>query len=126
MSVMKVIGYALIALFLSVVLREIGFRGARLVSLVGAVGLLSACVVGIEQLGEVFEELGQGIPGEYAVAVMKIMGVGYSSGICSDVCLEFGETGLSQAITLFGRVEMLLISAPCAFSILEKGLEMVG
>ena len=126
MSVMKIMGYALITLFLVVILRELGFRGVRLVSLVGVIGLLSAAIVGIETLGEIFERLGEGIPDEQAVAVMKIIGVGYSSGICADVCMEFGESGLSGAVTLFGRVEMLVISAPCALEILERGLELVG
>ena len=126
MSVMKVIGYALLALFLTVILREVGFRGARLISLIGVVGLLSASVVGIEALGDVFVRIGQGLPDGYAVTVMKIMGVGYSSGICADACLEFGEAGLSQAITLFGRVEMLVISAPFAVAVLERGLELIA
>ena len=126
MSVLKVVGYAFITLFLVVILREVGFRGARLISLVGVVGLLSACVVGIESLGAAFDKIGQGVPDEYAVAVMKIMGVGYASGICSDVCLELGEVGLSGAVSLFGRIEMLAISAPMAVSIFERGLELMG
>lgn len=126
MSVMKVVGYAFLVLFLVVILREMGFRGVRLVSLIGAVGLLSACIFGVEALSETFDGIGRGVPDEYTVAVMKIMGVGYSSGICADVCLEFGEVSLSNAVTLFGRVEMLLISAPCAIAILERGMELVG
>ena len=126
MSVMKVIGYAFLTLFLSVILREVGFRGARLISLIGVVGLLSTCIAGLEALGGVYEKLGQGIPDEYAVTVMKIIGVGYSSGICADVCLEFGEVGLSQAVTLFGRVEMFVISAPFALAVLEKGIELIA
>ena len=126
MSVFKVVGCAFLTLFLVVILREVGFRGARLVSLVGAVGLLSACIAGIESLGEAFDKVGQGVPDEYAVAVMKIMGVGYASGICSDMCLELGEVGLSGAVTLFGRIEMLALSAPMAISIFERGIELMG
>ena len=123
---LKVIGCAFLTLFLVVILREVGFHGARLVSLVGVVGLLSACVVGIESLGAVFDKIGQGVPDEYAIAVMKIMGIGYASGICSDVCLELGETGLSGAVALFGRIEMLALSAPMAISIFERGMELMG
>ena len=126
MSVMKIIGYALVTLFLVVILREVGFRGARLLSLVGAVGVLGACIAGAEEIGAVFESLGQGVPNEYVVSIMKIMGVCYSSGICADVCLEFGEVSLSNAVTLFGRIEMLAISAPCALSILKRGIELIG
>ena len=126
MSALKVVGYAFLTLFLVVILREVGFRGARLLSLVGVVGLLSASVVGVESLGTVFDKVGQDVPNEYAVAVMKIMGVGYASGICSDVCLELGEVGLSSAVALFGRIEMLALCAPMAVSILERGIDLMG
>ena len=126
MSVMKIVGYAFLTLFLVVILREVGFRGARLVSLVGVVGLLSACVAGAESLGRALGAVGRGVPDEYAVAVMKIMGVGYASGICSDVCLELGEPGLSGAVSLFGRVEMLALCAPMALAIFERGIELMG
>ena len=126
MSALQVVGYTFITLFLVVILREVGFRGARLLSLVGVVGLLSACVLGIESLGAVFDKIGQGVPDEYAITVMKIIGVGYASGICSDVCLELGEAGLSGAVSLFGRIEMLALSAPMALSVFERGIELMG
>lgn len=121
---MKVLSYALITLFLGVVLKELGFKGTRLVMLLGTVSLIGASMLAF---GEVFANL----PGigsdnrEYARALMKIIGVGYIFGICSDICTEMGEIGLGSAVCLFGRVEIIALSLPFIKRIVEKGIELL-
>ena len=122
-GIVKAVGVVILLIVLTVILRELGFRSVRLISLVGSVGILTACVFSIESLMDVYGTLGGG--GEYAVTVMKIIGIGYVSGICSDVCIEFGEITLSNSILLFGKAEMLILSAPCAVSVIEKGIGMI-
>lgn len=124
--VLKAVGCAFILLFLGVILREMGFKGVRLVTLIGTVGILAACVLTIDSMGEIFEKIGQDSGEEYVVAVMKIIGVGYVSGICSDICLEFGEMSLSNAVLMFGRAEMLMICTPEIISILKRGVDLIG
>ena len=120
----RVVAYVLLCLVLGAVLRELGFKGARLVGLVGTVVLLGASIAGI---GEVLNALpGVGDGGrEYAVAMLKMVGVGYAFGICSDVCRELGETGLSSAVCLFGRIQILMLSLPFIKRIIERGVELI-
>lgn len=120
----KAVAYVFITLFLGVILRELGFRGSRLVMLLGTVSLIFSCVLCI---GEVIATLPgiDGIDEEYAVAMLKIVGVGYAFGICSDVCRDLGQTSLAGAVCLFGRVEILVISLPFIKRIVEKGIELI-
>ena len=122
----KCVGYALLVLFLGIVLRELGFRGARLVSLVCSVGIIGAAVGGIGELGDLLGDVWNGISSDSVIAVVKIIGVGYVSGVCADVCSEFGENVLSGALTTLGKVEMLIISAPSIISIVDAGVELIG
>ena len=121
---LKVLAYAFITLFLGVVLKELGFKGTRLVVLLGTVSLIGASVL---YIGELIGAL----PGvsdsgkEYAVAILKIVGVGYAFGICSDICRELGEATLSNAVCLFGRIEILMISLPFIKRVVEKGTELL-
>ena len=62
---------------------------------------------------------------EYARAMLKILGAGYVFGVCSDICSELGEGGLSGAVCLFGRVEIIALSLPYIKRIVEKGIELI-
>ena len=119
----RVIAYALITAVLGVVLRELGFRGTRLVMLIGTVSLIGASVTYIGDALSLLPSVQDG--GEYAVAMLKIVGVGYAFGICSDVCRELGESGVANAVGLVGRVETFLAVLPYFEKMIELGAELL-
>lgn len=120
---MRVIAYALITLFLGTLLKELGFKGSRLVFILGIVALIGAAVI---CFGRVLADLPMLKDNEeYAVAILKIVGVGYAFGMCSDICAELGETSLGGAVCLFGKVEIIMLSVPFIKDIIEKGLELI-
>ena len=106
----KVVAYALITLFLGVLLREVGFRGSRLVTILGAVTVIGVAALSLEGALSLIPTLDGA--DEYAVAMLKMIGVGYAAGICADVFTELGEGSLASAVCLFGRVEIVIISLP--------------
>ena len=120
----KVIAYVLITLFLGVLLKELGFRGSKLVLLLGIISVLGVSVIYIGKLLSFLPKLDENGK-EYAVAMLKILGVGYAFGICSDICTELGETSLSAAVCLFGRIEIIMLSVPFIRMIVEKGIELI-
>ena len=120
----RVLAYAMITLFLGVVLKELGFKGTRLVILLGTVSLLGAFVLYIGELFDILPSLDDD-GREYAVAMLKMVGVGYAFGICSDVCRELGENTLGSTVALLGRAEILLISLPFVKRIIERGIELI-
>lgn len=119
----KVVAYALITLFLGVLLRELGFRGSRLVSILGTVSVIGAAVVSLDSILSLVPQLDGA--SEYTVAMLKIIGVGYACGVCADVCSELGEGSLAGAVSLFGRAEIVVISLPFITRIVEKGIELM-
>lgn len=120
----KIIAYVLITLFLGVLLKELGFKGSRLVLLLGIISVLAAAVLYIGRMLTFIPSL-DGSNKEYAVAMLKILGVGYAFGICSDVCTELGETSLANAVCLFGRIEIITLSVPFIRTIIEKGISLI-
>ena len=125
-SLWRAVGVALLTLFLGIVLRELGFKGSRFISVVCAVGILALCTSGIELIADKLIRFGGGTVSDSAQMVMKMMGIGYVSGICADVCSELGEGLLANAITLLGKIEILMMSAPVALEIIERGAELIG
>jgi stage III sporulation protein AD len=121
---LKVIAYVLITLFLGALLKELGFKGSKLVLLLGVVSVLGAAVIYIGEMLSFLPKLNESVK-EYAVAMLKILGVGYAFGICSDICAELGETTLAGAVCLFGRIEIVMLSVPFIKTIVEKGIELI-
>ena len=115
--------YALITLFLGVLLREVGFRGSRLVTILGTVSVIGAAALSLDALTGLMPQLDGA--NEYSVAMLKMIGIGYASGICADVCSELGEGSLAGAVCLFGRVEIVIISLPFITRIVEKGIALM-
>lgn len=121
---LKVLAYAFITLFLGLVLRELGFKGTRFVMLLGTVSLLGVALVCVDKVIDMLPSISESGE-EYAAAMLKIVGVGYAFGICSDVCRELGETSLGNVVCLVGRVEILVISMPFIKRIIEKSVELL-
>ena len=120
----KVILYVLLTLFLGFILRELGFKGSKLLLLLGTVSVIGASVIGVGELVSLMPDISEEAD-EYVVTILKIVGVGYVFGICSDVCGELGEMGLSTAVCLFGRVEIITLVLPYVKRIVEKGAELL-
>ena len=123
----RILGFVFIIAILSVILGELGFRGARLVS---TLGTLAVVMLTLGLLGEVIKmldgiiELG-GIE-DTARAAIKIIGIGYVYGVASDICLDMGERGIAVAVLGVGRVEILLLALPSVIDVVNAAVDMIG
>lgn len=121
---LRVIGCALISALLGVLLKELGFAGSRMILLLGTVGAIGFAAVCV---GEVME----GIVGlspenaEYVRVILKMVGISYVAGVCSDICTDLGQTSLSGAISSVGRVEIMILSLPYVKRIIEEGVKLL-
>jgi hypothetical protein len=50
---------------------------------------------------------------------LKIIGVGHAFNICADICSELSESGIASAVTLIGRVEILLMILPSIVDLIK-------
>ena len=121
---LRAVGVCIIGAVLAFLLREIGFKGARLVSAAVIIGAVSFAVIGIGKITE-----GIGLSGfgadfeEAALLILKIVGIGYLFGVSSDFCREMGEGGIASALLAVGRVEILLQILPTVAKIIGLGIE---
>lgn len=126
-GILRGAGLGLLLLFLVVLLREAGFRGARLLSLIGTVGLVGLSVTGI---GGIFERLNLSsyLAGgeELFVTVVRILGVGIAFGITADACRDMGEAGVSGAVLMLGRVEIFALTVPYIGELLDLARGYLG
>lgn len=123
---LRIVGIGTLASVLGMLLREAGFKGAKLIGICAIVALSAYAVSGI---GEFSSGLGTQYFGseieKSAVLIMKIVGTGYIFGVCSDICRELGEAGLSSAVLIAGRIEILLLALPSFREIIGLGIELM-
>ena len=126
-GVIGVCGATLIALLMSLILGGMGFRGARLLCMLGTV-LLYLFTLGLvdEICGMLFPLIDGERVGEAIESVLKIVGVSYAASFVADMCRDAGEAGISNAVITAGRVEILLIATPYAVGIAELAIELMG
>lgn len=120
-------GVALLTAMVALLLRECGFRGAPVVMAVGTCALLSLCA---ELLGEALPLLSafsfsDGLQ-RHAAAVMRIVGIGWLSGLTADLCRELEAVGLARAVAVVGRVCMLGVALPFVTELVQLALTALG
>ena len=124
MTALRHAALGLLVVVLTLLLREAGFRGAKLLSLIGTVALVGLAVsvaegaidtLGIrERLGNASEELS---------VILKIIGVGVGFGIISDAARDMGESGVANSLLVVGRVEILALCLPSIVNLLDVAAE---
>ncbi len=121
---MEICCLGLVFAFSAVLLKNLGWRGVSIFTALGIVVLLSelrGSFIEIDKLSGLFGALDEG-----GIAIFKIMGIGYLFGISSEICRELGEAGISFALTLVGRFEIIAVALPFISEIFSLALSLVG
>ncbi len=124
---LSAMGIAITVCICSVLLKQLGFSGTPAVICIGIVGIISLGTSGLPALGESLDGLFAVTEGaEYAKRAVKIIGIGYLTGVCADICECLGEAGVARAALMAGRLEILVIALPHFLEIIELGLGLVS
>jgi hypothetical protein len=115
-----------LAAFLSLVLAEVGYKGARLIGTLASISLFLLAMSEISELLMLFSPLlsAESIKSPIKLA-LKVVGVGYTVGICRDTVEELGQKGLAGALMTVGRIEILLLAAPEIIRTVRLALSLI-
>lgn len=117
---------AVLSAAVGLLLSELGFRGKRVFSAVAAVALISIVSEGLSELLSSVMSFSEaaGIS-KAANCAVKVLGCGYVFGMTADLCTELGESGVANALTLTGRIEILLLVLPFFEEVISLGVELL-
>lgn len=110
----------------AVLLKNFGFKGAGVFT-AAAIAAMTASVM--SPLSAVFLSVESSFPSEllpYGESAVKAVGIGYLSGICSDIAKELGEGGVSKVILLAARLEMIVIAVPFIEEVMNLAAELIS
>lgn len=124
--ILKIFGLALIGAAMSFIIKTFGWRGAPLVTVAAILSLMTLFSSHFEKIFTLFDTVSAVDNMKDATECsLKILGIGYLSGLSSDICKELGEAGIASVVMLLARLEILLIISPLIIKILTLGLELV-
>lgn len=128
MDMFQIIGIALTAALLAVLLRQYRKEYAVLLGL--SAGLLLLMMI-IQKALPVFSSLQAlmsraGVTAQYAVILLKALGICFLTQLAADTCTDAGETAIASKIELAGKFAVLLIAMPLFIQIADLAVSLLG
>lgn len=117
----QVFGFALVALFLIVLLRPMRPEWALLLSVSAGVILLLFLAGQFSTLLALLQEISlrANVNLEYGVILFRVIGVAYLAQFCAEIARDAGESAIASKVELAGKVFILLLATPIVTGILE-------
>ena len=124
---MNVVSAAVVAAFLTVVLRRYLPEQALAVGLIGgAVILAVAGISAMPVLDEIRALLSDGgVSGEYVTVLFKALGVSLLTQLAADACRDAGEQGLATKAEFAGKIAMLVLALPLFRKVSDIALSLI-
>ena len=121
MIVLKIVGIGIVSMILSLLIRQYRPEMAVVVSLCGAVLILSMCVPYLSNIFKMFEDIANqaGVNLSHIKIVLKIIGVSYICQFAADICKDAGETSVAGKIELGGKIVIITLSMPIIYNLLD-------
>ena len=121
MSILRLVGVALAAVMMILVLRKENGNAALAVAAVAGVIIMLSVINDLVSLIGYVRGLVSEIPSasDNLAVLLKCIGIGYISSFGASTCSDIGEKGLADKITLAGIVCVLIAWLPLLTSFLE-------
>ena len=127
MDILKIVSFALIALFIFMLLKERKKELAILVALVtGAIIFLAI----LGKLGEIISFINSiadraNIDTVYIGIVLKILAIAYLSSFCSEICKDAGANSIASKVEFAGKILILALAIPILMAVLNSILQIL-
>ena len=114
MSIIKVAVIGIVSVLLGLQFKTIKSEYGTMVVLVAAICIFFFGITRVNRIKEAINLVKSclGITGRYIQMLLKIVGISYICEFSSDICKDSGYSALSNQIHIFGKLSILVISAP--------------
>lgn len=122
----KICLFAIACGLLAALLHSLGYRSVGLFTTLSALMIISAVSGGLADIfGGILSFTDDAGVGEAVKSALKVIGLGYIFGFTSDLLVSLGEGLIASALTVAGRVQMMLAVYPYIDSVLKLGVELL-
>lgn len=121
MDIIKIIGIGIATAILCLILRQTKPEFAVVIGIIGTIIILflvmdglSAVIVSINSMANK-----TGIKTEILSAILKIIGIGYLCEFATSICKDAGANSISEAVTMGGKIIILVLAIPIIESLIN-------
>lgn len=118
--ILKICGGAILLSVLGLLLSELGFRGKKAITTLSVIIFL---LIFVDLLADAISKITAiSIPEkgrESLTLALKVVGVGHAFNLSADACSELSEGGISSALILVGRLEILIMILPTVIDLIS-------
>ncbi|NLM46277.1 MAG: stage III sporulation protein AD [Firmicutes bacterium] len=127
MEIIRIVAFALIAAFMSMVLREYKPFYAAMVAVVAGVLIFLRVVTYLSSLISYLTEmtLQTSISLVYLNTLLRIIGIAYIAEFASQICRDAGESVIAGKVEFAGKLLILVLAMPLLTAVLETILKFV-
>lgn len=127
MEILRIVGFALTAAVLLVLLRKERPEIAVIISLGAGVLIFLLIIPQLASAVRLLQDLAvrAGVRMVYLDTLLKIIGIAYLAEFGAQVCRDAGETSIGAKIEVAGKVLILLLAIPIVNAILQIILRLV-
>ena len=128
MLIFKVISVAVIAAFLSIIVRHYKAEYSIFISLGAAIVIWSMLSDNFDKALDSMRVMldGAGVDSGYVSIVFKTLGICILTQIASDICRDCGESALATKTELAGKIVILSVAMPMITSIAQISVELIN
>ncbi|MBQ9949420.1 MAG: hypothetical protein IJO93_01720 [Clostridia bacterium] len=121
MNIVKTAGIAIIAVAISVIIKQIKPEYSIFIPITCATVLF---IYAVSEFGGLIEEAARkaeqyGLENAYIKVLIKCLGIAYVTETATDVCRDAGENAIASKTELCGKIMILTCCMPVMFSVLE-------
>lgn len=127
MEIIKVVGFAIFATMLVVILKEEKKEFAVALSVIAGVMLLLFCISKIDPIINMLYELVEksGINSSFLVIILKVIGIAYLVELGKNICQDAGQSAIATKLEMAGKIIVVSISLPIFASLISLLVELV-
>lgn len=127
MEILQIVGVALLATILILVIREQKPMFAFLLSAFVGIGIFLAMIGKISSVVSVLEQLADrsGIPSVYLKTMLKIIGIAYIAEFGAQIIRDAGMESVASKVEFAGKMLILVMAVPIISVIIETVLNLL-
>ena len=127
MNIFTIIGIALIAASISLLLKKFNPEISLVIRILAGVLILGLIILNLRPVLNQISSLinSANIPGEYLDIVFKAIGITFITQLAYDSCRDAEESSLASKIEMAGKIAILIISLPLFEKIAEIAISLI-
>jgi len=121
LEIFQIVGIALIATILAVLIKDQRPEIALQISIVTGLIIFLLVIIKLASVLEVLQQLSGRINIDlvYISTILKIVGIAYIAEFGAQVCRDAGETAIASKIELAGKVIIMVLAVPILMALMD-------